>query len=309
MVCKHKGHSLLGQGLFAPFSWRLSTNYQDLGTNSAFSIRRIWSWEYCILKISGAQDPVEFSKINGLLSANGLLSTKIKVVVSNIFIFTPTWGNDPIWLIFLNWDETTNQKSTRTSHGLFFVEIIYLRYSLEAWWIIHCLSNRFPGRKGLIAERSDDILDPWLLFVGRASGRCEEKGLKVHDLDKYWTPLRGKMELERYRFTKDVFFSRDPFSRSTVFLFLGGVECRLVFLGWQIWVHSFIMVKACQSSIIVIIGLVQLLTFVNTAGNSVLVRIECRIYSLVQHLMSYSGFMVLIVWDLLLNTIDISAVY
>ena len=24
------------------------------------------------------------------------------------FIFTPTWGNDPIWLIFFNWVETTN---------------------------------------------------------------------------------------------------------------------------------------------------------------------------------------------------------
>ena len=27
------------------------------------------------------------------------------------FIFIPTWGNDPIWLIFLKWVETTNQKS------------------------------------------------------------------------------------------------------------------------------------------------------------------------------------------------------
>ncbi len=24
------------------------------------------------------------------------------------FIFTPTWGSDPIWLIFFNWVETTN---------------------------------------------------------------------------------------------------------------------------------------------------------------------------------------------------------
>ncbi len=31
------------------------------------------------------------------------------MVVLNIFIFTPTWGNDPIWLIFLRWVETTNQ--------------------------------------------------------------------------------------------------------------------------------------------------------------------------------------------------------
>ena len=33
------------------------------------------------------------------------------MVVSNtvFFIFTPTWGNDPIWQIFLKWVETTNQ--------------------------------------------------------------------------------------------------------------------------------------------------------------------------------------------------------
>ena len=30
------------------------------------------------------------------------------VVVSNIFIFTPTWGNDPVWLILFKWVETTN---------------------------------------------------------------------------------------------------------------------------------------------------------------------------------------------------------
>ena len=27
------------------------------------------------------------------------------------FILTPTWGNDPIWVIFLEWVETTNQGS------------------------------------------------------------------------------------------------------------------------------------------------------------------------------------------------------
>ena len=28
------------------------------------------------------------------------------------FIFNPTWGNDPIWLIFFKWVETTNQEVT-----------------------------------------------------------------------------------------------------------------------------------------------------------------------------------------------------
>ena len=30
------------------------------------------------------------------------------VVVKNIFYLIPTWGNDPIWLIFFNLVETTN---------------------------------------------------------------------------------------------------------------------------------------------------------------------------------------------------------
>ena len=33
------------------------------------------------------------------------------LVATQIFlIFTPTWGNDPIWLIFFKWVETTNQR-------------------------------------------------------------------------------------------------------------------------------------------------------------------------------------------------------
>ena len=37
-----------------------------------------------------------------------ITSVAIWVVVSDIFYFNPTWGNDPIWLIFFNWVETTN---------------------------------------------------------------------------------------------------------------------------------------------------------------------------------------------------------
>ena len=31
-------------------------------------------------------------------------------------MFTPTWGNDPIWLIFFKWVETTNQLFSWTVH-------------------------------------------------------------------------------------------------------------------------------------------------------------------------------------------------
>ena len=47
----------------------------------------------------------------------GLGCSKNWMVVSNIFIFTPTWGNDPISLIFFKGVETTNQKSIKMDVG------------------------------------------------------------------------------------------------------------------------------------------------------------------------------------------------
>ena len=41
-------------------------------------------------------------------------------MVSNIFIFNPTWGNNPIWLIFFKWVGTTNQDSNLTTAHIFF---------------------------------------------------------------------------------------------------------------------------------------------------------------------------------------------
>ena len=38
------------------------------------------------------------------------------------FIFIPTWGNDPIWLIFFKWAETTNQMSSYIIRGFQKVE-------------------------------------------------------------------------------------------------------------------------------------------------------------------------------------------
>ncbi len=34
------------------------------------------------------------------------------------FIFTPTWGNDPTWLLFFRWVETTNQIKTSQVQNL-----------------------------------------------------------------------------------------------------------------------------------------------------------------------------------------------
>ena len=43
------------------------------------------------------------------------------------FIFTPTWGNDPFWLIFFRWVETTNQTC--------FIFLWYLQFVLSFTFI------------------------------------------------------------------------------------------------------------------------------------------------------------------------------
>ena len=54
------------------------------------------------------------------------------------FIFTPTWGHDPIWLMFFRWVETTNQLSI----GMFF-EFLQLCCEFSLWlslWLVCCVS-------------------------------------------------------------------------------------------------------------------------------------------------------------------------
>ena len=65
-------------------------------------------------------------------------------VVSIFFDFHPTWGNDPIWLIFFKWVETTNQSLTHTHtfDVLFFSRRCF--YSLHhGIWITHLEKNMF----------------------------------------------------------------------------------------------------------------------------------------------------------------------
>ena len=55
----------------------------------------------------------EFRNINRWVGGLGYVPGVCWKILTNVFqiffIFTPTWGNDPIWLIFLRWVETTNQ--------------------------------------------------------------------------------------------------------------------------------------------------------------------------------------------------------
>ena len=63
------------------------------------------------------------------------------------FIFTPTWGNDPIWLIFFRWVETTNQM---TISGLFqdqlsVIEVAPLLPTLANWCAYVTWISLYPG--------------------------------------------------------------------------------------------------------------------------------------------------------------------
>ena len=71
------------------------------------------------------------------------------------YIFTPTWGNEPIWLIFFKWVETTNQ-------------ISHQGYSLsppeiwgQKWWFLDP-----PGREVVAHEA---MYDSWSRFGTRGT--------------------------------------------------------------------------------------------------------------------------------------------
>ena len=82
------------------------------------------------------------------------------------FIFIPTWGDDPIWLIFFKWVETTNKRwcfawiclvgDFFTDSTMKFIAIVQLfttilGYYFSRWWFSHIfwcspliLGGRFP---------------------------------------------------------------------------------------------------------------------------------------------------------------------
>ena len=55
-------------------------------------------------KADSSPQPPWLSGVNSLLRKG---TTRLWFQI--FFMFTPTWGNDPIWLIFFKWVETTNQ--------------------------------------------------------------------------------------------------------------------------------------------------------------------------------------------------------
>ena len=72
-----------------------------------------WSWKKSCLSVSSVS-----TEASTALNKNATLSISGKETLLGggfqmFFIFTPTWGNDLIWLIIFRWVETTNYSWTR----------------------------------------------------------------------------------------------------------------------------------------------------------------------------------------------------
>ena len=63
------------------------------------------------------------------------------------FIFTPTWGNDPIWLIILKWLETTNQMT-------FFLNQASNSQHLSCRWNLILKNGQVTDRQEIRKSRS-----------------------------------------------------------------------------------------------------------------------------------------------------------
>ena len=86
-------------------------------------------------------------------------------MVSNIFIFTPTWGNDPIWRIFFKWVETLNQPKFLKdqlftlkyfpTNELFFCCWISCKYTISPWIPHRMMGCNYPPKNQEFAPKTD----------------------------------------------------------------------------------------------------------------------------------------------------------
>ena len=70
------------------------------------------------------------------------------------FIFIPTWGNDPVWLIFFRWVETTNQMiclwSFLNPESIILTTFSSRIFAMSVW------SSKFPTFKSRIVALVDE---------------------------------------------------------------------------------------------------------------------------------------------------------
>ena len=84
------------------------------------------TWKEARPEIQESRDSAPVNLATGELLGNSLRAEKRRRIYilpwwwfQTFFIFTPTWGNHPIWLVFFKWVETTNQLLS-----LFFLDLM-----------------------------------------------------------------------------------------------------------------------------------------------------------------------------------------
>ena len=93
-----------------------------------------------------------------------------------LFIFTPTWGNDPIWLIFFKWVETTNQTcmhvfgfANRTSWGCWSTPMPFVFACFVCEGMVKIAQCVFFYSSRILKERTKQDLDLYntiITYVG-----------------------------------------------------------------------------------------------------------------------------------------------
>ena len=92
----------------------LMTIYQEIRGRLAVPPRwTIWGIRWCPMDFFGAKFSTKFSKLWGYTQPVVFFKKPLSGWWFQIcFIFIPTWGRFPFWLILFRWVETTNQLST-----------------------------------------------------------------------------------------------------------------------------------------------------------------------------------------------------
>ena len=107
--CKHRHTLQLGNEVEFAYFW----NHLPFQFRLIPYIQRIWvkpRKSHRVSKLDETRILIIFSMINLLLICFELGDKFYLVVQQKFFIFIPTWGNDPIWLILFRWvGSTTNQ--------------------------------------------------------------------------------------------------------------------------------------------------------------------------------------------------------
>ena len=126
------------------------------------------------------------------------------------FIFTPTWGRFPFWLIFFRWVETTNQRSTPVYTAL------YRWFRLWKWWSMLICAWRGRGAN-LHLSHTPFGVSVFLVACEDRTIACESDSTEIdgHNMSQPWVLLLEQAnKLESIR---DSMRMVKPFKRTSRF--------------------------------------------------------------------------------------------